>query len=303
MIYQSIKKIKELFDFNKAEIEVIGSYSNPDLIFASDIDLRGIKEKPNLKVFIFDLRVLVKQIYQKKSLPQVFFSDFKAGLNRGKPIKWTITEIIKNKKELETSSGYKTITLEEAMMTGKSTIKLDLILNYKGRFKEVTCNYFLTLTDSNGIKFITSPDETDKIEDIYKREYLNLKDVKPIKALKRLYLIASRNEDLKKLEKKLIKFLNSKIGFINYTVENLKIINDLVKNYDVDMKLIKNNFQIIEKTLSNTIIKREIHQLSLSSRSKLIKNLPLLIDKITQLFITSQTDNFILTLASSLKGT
>ena len=298
MAYHNIAKIKNLFSLNNSNVEIIGSYSDKNLLYPNDIDFRSVNKNADVNKFVYDLRVLVKDIYLKR-LGEVYFSDFKAGLDNTKPIKWNIFEIIQNRKEIEIVSGFKILTLEDAIKNYKGTIKLDLIINYKDTYKEVTCNYFLTL--ENG--FSTSPLKTENVEEVYKREFINLQKDNPLKALKRLYLIVKDKKEFKKLSLEILTFLNSNVGFINFVNTNLIILNEVLKNNKIKLSFVKNNFQKIEKSISDPYIKKIIHNLSISKRKKILRKLPLLIIEVEKLFIKHQTLNFIEVISSDLKGT
>ena len=279
-----LKEIVDLSDSHKDEVEVIGSYSIRSLIYPSDIDLQQVITNVNVDEFINRLQHKLKSI-KNYYMGMIFFMEFKAGMRNSIPLKWTLSEILKG--YMSTIRGI--IPLKDAILGTKSIIKLDLIVDYRSRFKEVTCNYYLENKEEN---INTRPEFFESIERIYAFQFQKFLATKKIKSIKRLffilkkYLEKNKNLEFKKFARDILTFLNSDIGRLNYNISNIEVLKSLLEKYKdkVDYKVVNKNLIMIQQTSFSKRMRDEIGKLFLTkdenSYKKIISDTELLTEKI-----------------------
>ena len=173
------------------------------------------------KLFVFLLLRKHTQTPLVFNNPNVFIIDFKCGMFRGEPVRW-------NKKTIKT--GYQNINGINISFIGclqqKSIIKMDIIALIRGIFTEFSNNYYFVF--SNG--FSTMPGNNNKLGEVFLLDFKQkMKDKKYFKALKRLYSYFKIKKN-KKMQNKLLDFFNSDVGKLNYQINNLQIIYDVIDN-------------------------------------------------------------------------
>ena len=199
--------------------ETIGSSSDSNIKYASDIDLQEIIETD-------DLFPEILQKFRTKFIiagndPNIFIIDMKCGMFRGQPVRWDKHDI---------KRGYKTIddiTIQFInCLQQKSIIKMDIIALIDGVFTEFSNNYYFTFPDG----FSTMPIQGNKIEDVMMMEFQKkIKEKKYFKALKRLYSYFKLEKN-KEMINKLLRFFNSDVGKLNYQINGLGIIDEVIGN-------------------------------------------------------------------------
>ena len=212
------------------EIEVIGSASDVHLKYFSDIDSQTFLETPLSKSAI--LHSFQKKVKTIMDSPNMYFVELKAGINNNSvPLKWNYKEV---------QDGYKYIDGRritfQSVLAQHSIIKIDTIVKVYNQFIEISANYYISFIPSGDTTFNKST--LDEVKDNLLWDYTNLKRVDFYKALKRLYsyykLVArtpndpDRKKALASIDV-LRRIFNSKLGFLNKQLSNLKTINILLK--------------------------------------------------------------------------
>lgn len=208
----------------------VGSSINKIQPFFSDVDIMNIvnlklNKNESIKYFIDKLKDIILNI---KSLPNTFFSDFKAG-----GFHWNEKEIL---NEINNSAS---ISLEEACKI-KDVIKLDIIAPYNERYIEMSTFFVLQSTDG----FINIKD--DYFNDLEKSLYKDIeeyKNIKPFKAIKRVWSLLSLTNNLKVLIKleTLIKSNVALLSQINADIETLELLLTHKNNYNLDFVITELN--------------------------------------------------------------
>ena len=185
----------------------------------SDIDLQEIIHTDDFYTTI--LQKFQKKFIEAQNNPNVFIIDFKCGMFRGELVRW-------NKKTIKT--GYQNINGINISFIGclqqKSIIKMDIIALIRGIFTEFSNNYYFIF--SNG--FSTMPGNNNKLGEAFLLDFKQkMKDKKYFKALKQLYSYFKIKKN-KKMQNKLLDFFNSNVGKLNYQINNLQIIYDVIDN-------------------------------------------------------------------------
>ena len=231
-------KLQDMFNMLSinGKYNIVGSANLKGILYASDIDLNEkakiLGKHPFEKVY----DIFVNKFKVAKSNPNIYITDFKAGLNdKNESIKWSYKQLLKE-KQLFIQSIQK-----------KSMIKMDIVFLLNGIYIEITEVYFLqlgnfkTYDDNLGSKQILNDLKNSYDECIQDGLYF--------KALKRLSSI--RNMQHKNTDK-LRSFFNSESGILYKAYSDLQILLTVIKNQFRKPKIddIKNNLQIIKQNLS-----------------------------------------------------
>jgi hypothetical protein len=200
---------------------IVGSYNVDGVYFPSDIDLNEkirIKNENNISQILKKLKTLFLEI---KNNNNIFFIDFKNGIDdRGESLHWTLDEILDTKKKYDKN---KTKFFDDALLEG--TVKLDIIyrLNY-GDFIEISMIYMINSEKVNIIHELKNDIE----------EYLH--NGRKFKALKRCFSLYSIENNQSKLYT-LIKLFNSDLGLINKVISEITIYIQLLELYPSEVPL------------------------------------------------------------------
>lgn len=258
-----IKKYVNLITIPDTKVIRVGSAMLKIQPFYSDIDIMNIVHKQVnsdelVKFFILNLKNILNTI---DDMPNVFFSDFKAG-----KLHWTKEQIMKEKNN--------EISLYEACFI-KDVIKLDIIGPYDERYLEMS-TFFILQSNNNYIN----------VEENYFKSFKNslLKDItkykelKPFKALKRVWSLSNINNDLNtmKLLKNIIKSNIALLSLINADIETLILL--LKHNNDYDKQFILNELDGFREKIS-TILDIKIDYEKLNLLIDIIKILFIIKDK------------------------
>jgi len=265
---KTIKSLKAKVDLSEGgdEVQILGSYSDPKLKYPSDIDFHQQITDASAETFIKRLRMALRNVMKSKNL---YFSDFKAGIYRGRALKWSLSEIFKGVKTVEAEGGTRTVQLKEAIDGEKSIIKLDLIVLFKSRYKSATINYFLLNEEHN---LNTAPKFAGDLINIYLFQFTNLRGTNDIKALKRLHLVLKimlsegENPELREIDRNIVSFLNSGTARLAYNNENLEILIELIEKYPNSLvpSKINENVRVIASTTLNPRLNSSLSELSIS---------------------------------------
>lgn len=200
---------------------IVGSYNVDGVYFPSDIDLNEkirIKNENNISQILKKLKTLFLEI---KNNNNIFFIDFKNGIDdRGESLHWTLDEILDTKKKYGKN---KSKFFDDALLEG--TVKLDIIyrLNY-GDFIEISMIYMINSEKINIIQELKNDID----------EYLH--NGRQFKALKRCFSLYSIENKQMKLYT-LIKLFNSDLGLINKVISEITIYIQLLELYPSDVPL------------------------------------------------------------------
>jgi len=248
-----ILKHKNRNDFNKTLVKVfdlmsihgkyniVGSASLKGIYYNSDIDLNQQVKIRGKTAFESVYNMFVKKFQMAKQNPNIYITDFKAGVDdKNESLKWSFEKLLKEKDAFIQSIRLK-----------PSTIKLDVAYLLNGIFVEITEVYFL---DINGFKtYETNMLNSTSIKSALQNEFHEqVKEGKFFKALKRLFSILLIEKAKKPLLEKLISFFNSETGILYKANADLQILINVISNTFRQVKIedIKNNLQIIKANLS-----------------------------------------------------
>ena len=222
-------------------VEVIGSASDENLKYRSDIDLQEYVYHNQPKKII--LQLFQEKYKEAKQNKKIFITDFKCGFTgAGVPLRWDYETIQKGYQYL---NGVKYTFISQ--LKKKSIIKMDIIALFRGRFVEFSNNYYFIFNK----KYKTQP----KKDNILKSMLIDANNLQAtnqfMKSLKRIYIFLKYmkidNEDTKKL----IDLFNSKYGKLSKQISDLKMIKDLYNNNFRKplQKDINHNLQLIKNEL------------------------------------------------------
>jgi uncharacterized protein YktA (UPF0223 family) len=213
------------------EINIIGSYSDVNLKYFSDVDSQEfLSTSKSYQEILESFQDKIKKIL---ALPNLFIIDFKLGFLDGLPLKWSVKEILLGKKYVDG----RIIKFVDAL-SQESIIKLDVILLIKDKLVEISTNYYFDFDDRGQ----TYPNfDIDRTKQNILFEYSKLKAVNFYKALKRLYsyykLVFNTSDrtgvEMVKVVRTLDalrKIFNSKLGLLNKQLSGMKTLHDLIKS-------------------------------------------------------------------------
>lgn len=262
------KEILKLLKINKSTntiIDPIGSFTFSIQKYPSDIDVNEVvvispTNNGSLKVegitkFIDDLRKLVGKVKAKsKKGLGIYFSDFKAGKDEsGDGIHWNEKDIEKGNTVINDKKYY----LSEALLQ-KSIIKLDIILITNDRILEVSSFFMLYNKDGSFINLDENFFET--YSQNLKNDINKFHDIKPFKAVKRLWNLSRLNKDTEILSK-LAPLIDSNISLLSQIGADLETLLILLntKNGELDESIISQKKKIVNtlnsflKKISNIV--------------------------------------------------
>ncbi len=253
------REILDLLAINKDSlIEPIGSFTYNIQQYPSDIDVNQTVfiEGNDLSKITIDIKNAIHNILLH---PNVYFSDFKAGVDERYPdnrdlfiIRWIPRELLTGSKLLP---GGKILRLEDALKM-KSVVKLDIIVFVNDRFIEASTFFILKNTRTG--KYFNLPDNyiENFISDV-KSEILKYSTVgesfKLFKAVKRMWSLARVMKDFKTL-RELEPMINSNLSLlsqINSDLETMTLVIEKAMITPIKELLISIN--TIEKKLSTII--------------------------------------------------
>lgn len=203
--------------------EVIGSYANKNIYYPSDVDLQQyitVKELGDKEL----LEEFQNKYKIAESNKDIYIMDFKCGIYNSEPLRWnkdTIQQgyqLINNNRQISFISALNMV----------STIKLDVIAFINNVFVEFSCNYYLIHDIDGKIHKSFENKETDEILlslklDVvkYNNEGNYFKSLKRLTALRKLQNLSID---------KFVRFFNSKIGKLNYLLNGIDIIVQVMQN-------------------------------------------------------------------------
>ena len=231
-IYQAVNILKF------KNVEILGSASDLDLKYFSDIDLQEKIVTNNSPKNLVDW--FQKKIKELHNIPNVYFQELKAGFYRHIPLKWNYKQV---EQGYQFKDGLK-ITLESIFILN-SIIKIDFIVYQGGEFLEVSINYYFEFSNTGNKTYDTEVTKQE-IGRILLFEYQKLKSKDFYKSLKRLYSYYKLIND-KTAVNDMRKVFNSKLGFLNKQLSNMKTIKELIDWGFIDEETRKR----VIKTLSN----------------------------------------------------
>ena len=267
---QHSNKLIDLFNILSItnKYNIVGSFNTEGSFFFSDIDLNEsikIKSDQDIVKIVKNLKSLFQQIEKNDN---IFFTDFKIGVDdSGESLHWTFDEI-KHGEKLNKSFA-------DCLLEG--TVKLDIIyrLNFSD-FVEVSMLYMI------------NPQKINLVNDLKNdiKEYLT--NGRSFKALKRWFSYYSIKNNHNKLYT-LLKLFNSDIGLINKVISEISIYIQLLEMYPQRVPLDEIQFAmqniikyylgcIFRFKVKNTIFKKIDSICNLKSVSRVIVSLEKLND-------------------------
>jgi len=278
-IPQLIKNYIKTITIPNTQVIRVGSSMLKIQPYFSDIDIMNIIHKKVssdelVHFFINELKNIIKNL---QSMPNVFFSDFKAG-----GLHWNIEQIIEEKNE--------ELTLFDACFI-KDVIKLDIICPYDERYLEMSTFFILKSVH----EYINV--ESNYFES-FKKSLLNdiahYQESKPFKAIKRVWSLARITNDLSTLEllKDLIRSNIALISQINSDIETIILLVKHSSKYDTNFVL--NEFDGFRERISTIVdIELDYEKINLMidniklifkfSDEKNLNNSDMLIENLTRL--------------------
>lgn len=234
------KEIFELISLNKYKI--IGSGGDKKIKYVSDFDLVCNISAKSLE------RIIPKIFKKAMNTPNIYITDFKCGLYKSYPLRWSYDDVINGYKMIDDRIKF---TLTDCINEEPgNTIKLDLICFFDDRFVEISCNYYINKQNENV--------ETNLMIDI--KKYFNEKNY--LKMFKRIYSLAKiKNANETELQL-LIDLFNSKIG------EKFVFKTDV----KVFLKVLKNTFKPVKETQVKKVLEKHNH-LKLTELDGLVKKI------------------------------
>ena len=236
------------------DVEIIGSASDSNIKYKSDIDLQEFIYHNEEKKLI--LQLFQDKFKEAKKHDNIFITDFKAGYRGpGEPLRWSYDKIMQGYQYVD---GIKYTFISQ--LKKKSIIKMDVIALIDNRFVEFSNNYYFVFNK----KYKTKPEKDDFLASIIV-DAINLqKNNEFMKSLKRIYsflkILEVNNDDINKL----INLFNSKIGHTSKQISDLKMIKTVYnnkfrrpKNEDIfyNIKLIQQELPVKYKHLINPLYK------------------------------------------------
>lgn len=209
--------------FTFLEYNILGSASDKQIKFASDIDVESfnISKTNEIKDYNKILKHFQHYIYILKKNKDIYFLDFKAGnFINNVPLKWTEEDILRGYTIIEDTKKYFIDILQKP-----SIIKIDLLVKTNNNnYEEISVNYYFTFGDYSTS---TQTQDTSEISKSLYTDFKNyIKKEDYYKALKRLYSYYKiNNKDIKPI----LKILNSKYGLYYTYINNLDIILKLIE--------------------------------------------------------------------------
>lgn len=223
-IPEIIKNYIKLITIPDTKVIRVGSAMLKIQPYFSDIDVMNIVHKQSssdslVKFFIPNLKNMLKTIL---SIPNLFFSDFKAG-----GLHWSVEQIMKEK--------HGELSLHDACFM-KDVIKLDIIGPYDGRYLEMS-TFFILKSSSEYLNV-----DSDYFESFKKSLLVDIahyQESKPFKAVKRVWSLSRITNDTNTmgLLKDVIKSNIALLGQINADIETIILLIEHGSKYDVEFVL------------------------------------------------------------------
>lgn len=265
-IPEIIKNYIKMITIPDTKVVRVGSAMLKIQPYFSDIDVMNIIDKKIssnelVKFFILNLKNMLKTIL---TIPNVFFSDFKAG-----GLHWNVEQIMEEK--------HGELSLYDACFT-KDVVKLDIIGPYDERYLEMS-TFFILKSASEYINV-----ESDYFESFKKsllKDIAHYQELKPFKALKRVWSLARITNDSSTMEllKDAIKSNLALLSQINADIETIILLIEHESKYDTEFIL--NELDGFREKLSTVIdIKLDYEKINL------------MIDNVKLLFRFGKDQNF-----------
>lgn len=237
-IPEIIKNYVKLITIPDSKVIRVGSAMLKIQPYFSDIDIMNIVHKQVnsdelVKFFIVNLKNILNTI---DDIPNVFFSDFKAG-----GLHWTKEQIMEEKNN--------ELSLYDACFI-KDVVKLDIIGPYDERYLEMS-TFFLLKSINEYIN--VESDYFDSFKKSLLKDISKYQELKPFKALKRVWSLAriTNDSDTMNLLKNIIGSNIALLSQINADIETIILL--IEHNSDYDTNFILNELDGFREKLSTII--------------------------------------------------
>ena len=236
------KQIIHLISYPKCIPDIVGS-SSMRFNYSNDYDLFTIvSSHQNFDTLKIDVLNKFTQMFKEFKLNKnIYFIELMAGVDKdNKAIKWTMDEVINNKK-----SEYKFTEI----LNKESVIKIEIISYFNGIFTPFS-NVFEFKINNVGVnqKLTTIDTVKSLVKEV--KKYHEKKNY--MKVLKRLFIISLQTKN-KALSVKLIDLFNSDIGKIYKVKSSVESIKDVLEQYKdkQTVERIKNNVEMLKEFCSS----------------------------------------------------
>ncbi|HLX52883.1 MAG TPA: hypothetical protein VKR58_03025, partial [Aquella sp.] len=230
--------------------KVVGSYAYANHRYPSDVDVFDqVTLRLNKKQAAEEYTRLFKNIFQKLLIlsNDVYINDFKTGEHDGKPIRWTVTQILNGYQIL---GNLKVMKLETALSM-EAVTKLDIIAYIGGKYQSIEVFYNLRYTENEEqLDFYPLGSYAKSLlEDVEK--YSSKEFYAPLKVAKRLWSL-SRVTACEELFEAIDPLMRSEAAALNQVKSDLEILRDLL--YDTEYTL-QNSKPLASQVELNRIVK------------------------------------------------
>lgn len=219
------KKIINVLSTNK-DVLPVGSFMYKDFKFPGDIDLRETvigccTDDEAIQQLVDKIQLIAKKI---DSDPDIYFSDFKAGIYNGEKLRWSLRELLEGYKILPDGEHLK---LKDAIKHNTG-VKIDAYMKIGDRFIEASNYMILMKKDKQGNLVFLNLDVNNYISDIMEQliNYLSPDHFNPLKAAKRMWSLAKQFNDVEMLNK-INPLLSSGIALLGQIKSDIQSIVDM----------------------------------------------------------------------------
>ena len=277
-IPEKVEKIKKFLQFrkNKHFIEnrvlIFGTYNLRLQPFYADIDLRNkiIVNLPKEQAIMEVVKEFQYLVNRANNTPGVFFTDAKAGIYTepnskfyGNAVHWTASEIKYGKRTGKPDfNGYVgNKNLIEALLDPAEhnfsgvLLKIDVVLQYLGRYIECTCVYDILYIDEEkklrGLTFPNVGKEEIIINSLIQDTKKQRENNKFFKVIKRIFALARYYKDYvmaQKIEPLLVSNV-SKLSAIESDLKTIELLIILGKK--INLNIISGELATMREKISN----------------------------------------------------
>jgi hypothetical protein len=287
------KKVREIINLMTITrtYQVVGSASFKNIKYSSDIDLNEtFKEVHNKKNILEKIYLMFKNKFKEiKKQKNIFITDFKCGVDSdGEPLRWKYIDMMRGYKTLANKDKEKFVDC----ILAPATMKMDIIaLGDDGLYMDYSDNYFFKLGEhANFFPFDISRDYilNSLKHAFYDYYYAENNLMKGLKRCFSYYFIQDRVKNKNKLAK-LMKFFNSKAGYLYKIKSELGTIKDVKKQTfnKVNPETITKNLEVIYSQILDAGLNKKFYSVDMD---KLIENLNILINNFCLEFVKNNKD-------------
>lgn len=273
------QKIAKILHLHGTQM-ILGTGSDKQMEYISDIDLQEfVRCKRSDQVYKEVLKLFQKKFKDVEKMKNVYITDFKCGeLAGGIPIRWNAETIKKGFQIIEDRRFNFVDCLKQ-----ESIIKMDIVSLIDGKFVEFSENYYL---DIGGLKSYPPMNKKVLANSLLRDFKKYISKGKPFKALKRLYSAQKLTESV---DKRIITFLNSRIGKLNKVKGDLEVVLDIMKQ-EIPINTIHTNIRNILANIPSYLKQYEKNITQSSSNEDIQREVKRLIEEIDAKVLNKTTE-------------